>query len=217
MRQCATSVAAEMSPAEHQLLIPSLVTLAGRRRHLEIGTAAGGTLCAMLQAFPTERRPDFVVVDPMRYFPNQQQTINRNLTDHQLDPSRVDFRAMTSKEAFPIASEHNEEFDFILVDGCHRIESVTQDLKWTRLLAPGGLVCFHDYSPNFPGVKMPVDRLVGKHPNYVIEGLADSLLVIRKTAESRSAEVDFSDQCFAQFWSVPQRVSRKLNRWKRAA
>ena len=217
MRECATTMAAEMSSAEHQLLIESLVSLAGRRLHLEIGTAAGGTLCAMLGAFPAQDQPRFAVVDPLKYFPNQLETIQRNLREHQLDPEKVEFRAATSATAFPEAERAGDQFDFILVDGCHRIENVMCDLKWGRLLAPGGLICFHDYAPKFPGVKMSVDRLLKKHPNYVIEGHADTLLVVRKTAPSRTPEVDLSDEWYAKFWSVSHRVTRKINRWKRAA
>lgn len=217
MRACATTLAAEMTSAEHQLLVQTLVSLSGQRLHLEIGTAAGGTLCAMLAAFPADRRPSFVVVDPLKYFPNQLETIHRNLEDHRLDPTKVDFRAATSKKAFPAAARRGEQYDFILVDGCHRIESVTQDLKWTRLLAPGGFLCFHDYAPKFLGVKMPVDRFLKKHPNYRIAAQADSLLVVRKVAASDHLEVDLSDQIYARFWSIQHRINRKMNRWKRAA
>jgi predicted O-methyltransferase YrrM len=217
MRECATTLAAEMSTAEHQLLVESLVSLSGQGLHLEIGTAAGGTLCAMMAAFPADKCPKFVVIDPLKYFPNQLETIQRNLRDHHLDASKVEFRASSSAKAFPKAAAQHDEFDFILVDGCHRISSVMLDLKWTRLLKAGGLICFHDYKPKFPGVQMSVDRLLRRHPNYVIEGQADSLLVVRKRSASRSVEIDLSDEWFARFWSVSHRVTRKLKRLYRAA
>ena len=216
MRQCAKTLAAEMTIAEHHLLISSLLSLAGQRRHLEIGTAAGGTLCAMLSAIPAENRPPFVVVDPLKYFPNQLEIIHRNLIDHNIDPATVEFRAMKSALAFRKSEDNGEQFDFILVDGCHKIQSVMFDLKWSRLLAEGGLICFHDYLPIYPGVKMSVDRFLRKHANYKIVGHADSLLVIRKISPSPKPEVDFSDRVFARFWSLSHRVARKWKRWKKA-
>jgi predicted O-methyltransferase YrrM len=217
MRECATTMVPEMKPAEHRLLIDSLTSLAGRRSHLEIGTAAGGTLCAMMNAFPADKRPQFVVVDPMKYFPNQLETVQKNLRQRQLDPSQVDFRTASSALAFPQAAERKNQFDFILVDGCHRIESVTLDLKWTRLLAPGGLICFHDYEPGSPGVCKAVDRFLRKHPNYVVEHHVESLLVVRKQSLSPLPEIDLSDVLYAQCWKVPHRILRKLKRWNRAA
>ncbi|OYW22698.1 MAG: hypothetical protein B7Z55_04335, partial [Planctomycetales bacterium 12-60-4] len=79
MRACATTLAAEMTPAEHELLLATLRGLGGHGLHLEIGTAAGGTLCAMLGAFSDASRPPFVVVDPMRYFPQQLDLVRKNL------------------------------------------------------------------------------------------------------------------------------------------
>lgn len=217
MRECATTLIPEMRASEHGLLLETLVSLAGRRRHLEIGTAAGGTLCAMMGAFPNSQRPQFVVVDPMKYFPNQFDAIQKNLREHQLDPSQVDFRAASSAHAFPEAASRGDEFDFILVDGCHRIESVTLDLKWTRLLAVGGVVCFHDYEPGSPGVKLAVDRFLRKHSNYQVEKQVESLLVVRKKALSTTPEVDVTDLLYAQCWKLPHRILRKVKRWNRAA
>lgn len=217
MRQCAKTLAAEMTIAEHHLLISSLLSLNGHRPHLEIGTAAGGTLCAMLSAIPADTRPPFVVVDPLKYFPNQLETVHRNLIEHRIDPSTVEFRAMKSVKALRESERRGEQFDFILVDGCHKIQSVTSDLKWSRQLAVGGLICFHDYLPIYPGVKMSVDRFLRKHKNYTIAGHADSLLVMRKISPSPSLEIDMSDELFARFWSLSHRVARKWKRWKRAA
>lgn len=217
MKECATTLIPEMRPDEQKLLIHSMLSLKGERLHMEIGTAAGGTLCAMLSAFPIDRRPQFVVIDPMKYFPHQLETVQRNLREHRIDPSIVDFRQGTSAQAFPDAAARGDEFDFILVDGCHRIENVTLDLKWTRLLAVGGLICFHDYEMRASGVKMAVDRFLRRHPTYKIEKQVATMLVVRKTASSKTPEIDLSDTLYANFWAVPHRITRKLDRWRRAA
>lgn len=171
----------------------------------------------MLSAIELEDRPPFVVVDPLNYFANQLETVHRNLIEHRIDPATVEFRATKSIRAFRTAERRGELFDFILVDGCHKIQSVTADLLWSRLLAVGGLICFHDYDPIYPGVKMPVDRFLRKNPNYKVVGHADSLLVIRKIVASTHREVDLSDKLYARFWSVSHRIARKWKRWRKKA
>ncbi|MBI1345908.1 hypothetical protein GC163_06425 [bacterium] len=216
MRRCATTLEAEMTPAEHQLLLETLQQAPTDGLRLEIGTAAGGTLCAMLDALPVEQRR-FVVVDPMKYFPQQLDTVCKNLRDHDLDPGTVDFRVSTSDVAFEDASARQEAYSFMLIDGCHKIRSVTIDLKWTRLLAVGGVVCFHDVVPELRGVWLAVQRFVSRHPNYELIAQADSLLALRKTAESATPEIDTSDEWYARMWYLPLQVERKWKKLHKAA
>lgn len=190
-----------MAPAELACLTTLLRRCQFPGRHLEIGTAAGGTLCEMLQCFPVDQIPPFVVVDTMRYFPNQLEIVRGNLRDHGLDPAEVDFRIATSDIAFQQAAMAGESYDFMLIDGAHKIRYVTQDLRWTRLLSVGGRVCFHDYAPRCPGVVRALDHFLASHANYRRESLADSLLVLEKTAASVAPEVGWTDLLWANLWS----------------
>lgn len=217
MPRCATTLEAEMTAAEHALLIQTLRESGRQGTHLEIGTAAGGTLCAMLGAFPEGQRPPFAVVDPMRYFPQQLDAVRKNLRDHGFDPATIDFRIASSQVAYLDAETRHEALDFVLIDGCHKIRSVMTDLKWTRLLSPGGVVCFHDYTPRHRGVWLAVNRLLAKHPNYEAVAQADSLLVVRKTAASITPEVTSSDELFALAWYLPLQIERKWQRLRKAA
>jgi hypothetical protein len=216
MRRCATTLEAEMSAAEHAFLRQILCGLALKGRHLEIGTAAGGTLCAMMGFFPAESRPPFSVVDPMRYFPNQWDTVRQNLRLHGIDPELVDFRIGTSAELFPRAAARGETFDFVLIDGCHKIWSVTCDLRWTRLVNVGGVVCFHDYTPRMRGVWLAVNRFLARNRHYEVIGQADTLLAIRKRATGRKAEVDTFDEWYARAWHLPLQIERNWQRWRRS-
>ncbi len=217
MRRCATTLEAEMTPAEHDLLLQTLQQQGCEGLHLEIGTAAGGTLCAMLQAFPPADRPPFVVVDPMQYFPQQRALVEKNLWGHGLNPQEVDFRVTTSAAAFVEAAARQEAYRFMLIDGCHKIRSVMTDLKWTRLLAVGGIVCFHDYTPQHRGVWLAVNRFLSRHRGYEKVAQADSLLVVRKTAASTALEVSPADEWYAKAWYVPLQIERKWNKLRRAA
>lgn len=217
MRRCATTLEAEMSTEEHQLLVDVLRSDHGTGTHLEIGTAAGGTLCEMLAAFDVKQRPRFAVVDSMQYFPDQLETVKRNVAQHGFDAQAIDFRVATSEDAFSRAAAAGDSFDFILIDGCHKIRAVMSDLKWTRLVNVGGIICLHDYSPKFPGVTKAVNRFLSRNPNYERIGLAGSLLALRKTAMSTRPEVTRSDNLYALAWYLPLQLRKKLERANRAA
>ena len=215
MRACATTLKAEMTAAEHELLLGLLQSERLTGRHLEVGTAAGGTLCAMMNCFDENDRPPFVVVDRMTYFPNQIHVIRHNLAQNGLDPDTVDFRVATSAAARVEAVQRGDHFDFILLDGSHKILGVMADLRWTRLLSVGGILCLHDYSPRFPGVRLSVDHFLRRHPNYERYRQADSLIVIRKTRASRRPEVGMVDRAYAWLWYLPLQVRRKWLKWRR--
>lgn len=214
MRRCATTLEGEMTAAEHAFLLEVLKRERFDGQHLEIGTAAGGTLCAMMGCFDDGRRPQFVVVDRMTYFPDQLEAIETNLRRHGLDPVKVDFRIATSDAAFRAAQERGETFDFVLLDGGHKILNVMSDLRWTRLLNVGGIICLHDYIPKFPGVKLSVDRFLAGHPHFRVVGQADSLLALQKVSAGRRPEVSAGDRAYALAMHLPLLTRRKLAKWR---
>ena len=170
-------------------------------RHLEIGTAAGGTLCFMMDCFEANARPEFAVVDTMGYFDGQLDIVKRNLSQNGLDSRQVDFRVMSSDAAFARAEAEGERFDFILVDASHKIRHVMADLRWLCLLNVGGLACFHDYTARFKGVRWPIDRFLHRNPQFSRVGLSGSLLCIRRDTTSAQPEVTSCDRVWALLWS----------------
>src|ERR1700687_1759576 len=96
MRASAITLEPEIPKNELARLVALLHAERLKGAHLEIGTAAGGTLRELMRAYPDETRPRFVVVDPMTYFPDQLAKVRRNLKDAGLDPERVDFRVAKS-------------------------------------------------------------------------------------------------------------------------
>lgn len=201
MRACAVTRGSELSAKELTFLTTFLKEKQIKGKHLEIGTAAGGTLCEMLSCYDLQKIPPFVVIDPMEYFPDQQQVVNQNLIDHDLNPDDVEFRKMTSALALKEARQRDERFDFIFVDGAHKIKYVTQDLGWGKLLNIDGYFCFHDYSPKYPGVFWTVNRFLQRHPNYRVIDHVETLLVLQKKSISKGPEVSWKDVLYAHFWS----------------
>ena len=152
----------------------------------------------------------------MTYFPKQLALVHKNLRQHGLDPHRVDFRISDSKTAFLSAAQKGESFDFILVDGCHKLPYVTQDLRWMRLLNPGGTACFHDYSTKHPGVRIALDAFLKRYKNYEVRGLARSLLVVEKTGPSEEEEIRNSDLVLSRarglLIQLKQSIRKRLKR-----
>jgi hypothetical protein len=89
-------LAAEVSERELAARKALLKTRGLKGPHLEIGTAAGGTLKELMRCYADAERPRFVVVDPMRYFPDQPAIVRKNLASAGLDPKQVDFRIARS-------------------------------------------------------------------------------------------------------------------------
>jgi predicted O-methyltransferase YrrM len=180
----AVGAEAECTEAEIAALVGAMSERKLTRPHLEIGTAAGGTLKRMLLAYPSTERPKFVVVDPLTYFPRQREAIEANLASAGIDPRSVEFRVETSAKALKKALRAQESFDFILIDGNHSLRPVTEDLRWTRLLVPGGFVCLHDYEHLahvvVPGVKIALDRFLARHVNYQLKEVVGAMAVVRK-------------------------------------
>ncbi len=202
MRVSAITLAAEVSEKELAALKALLKARRLKGPHLEIGTAAGGTLKELMRCYADTERPRFVVVDPMQYFPDQHAIVRKNLAGAGLDPNQVDFRISMSWPAFRNATRAGDRFSFIFIDGSHKIHHVTEDLAWTRLLEPGGIVCFHDYNRNFPGVMRPVERFLARHRNFRVVGQVEALLIVEKTAASAALEIGVWDRLRARIINV---------------
>lgn len=72
-------------------------------------------------------------------------------------------------------------FDLIFIDGAHDRDQVSSDAAHAlRLLAPDGLLAFHDYDPRHPGVTSAVDYLVSKGASLL--STTDSLAVVEPPA-----------------------------------
>jgi predicted O-methyltransferase YrrM len=212
MRQSAITLESETTPAERRAVIATLSSAALSGPHLEIGTAAGGTLKELMRIYPDDARPRFVVVDPFTYYADQRGIVERNLRESGLDPASVDFRQGYSWPLLVPALAARERFSFIFIDGNHGAEHVMQDLAWTRLLEPGGLVALHDHNDKFPGVVWATGRFLRKHPNYEKIAHADSLVILRKNAASPVPEVPEFDLRLARWMVAPLRWRRSLRK-----
>lgn len=217
MRHSAYTLAPEMEVQETEFLIKLVTNERLPGPHLEIGTGAGGTLCLMMTAFLDEERPQFVVVDPMRYFPGQFETVQLNLETYGFTLSNTDIRVTTSEAAFHSAERLGERFGFILIDGKHSLLNVMLDLRWTRLLDCGGIVCLHDYSKRFPGVQIAVNLFLSRNSNcYRVLEVSGSLIAIRKIELCQSREFFLWDWLHAWSQSAYVKAAAHIRRFARS-
>lgn len=150
--------------------------VAARPHHrvLEIGSLYGGTLWHWSHLPAVEL---LVSVDVVSEHPSVHDGVlaARQQWDDWFS-SRVDFFAIcgdshatsTLEDASAAASPW--PFDFAFIDGDHSFEGVRADwLAWSPLVAPGGVVAFHDTWPNYdrhePGVVAWCDELRHELPS----------------------------------------------------
>ena len=219
MRNCAKSLESEISKNEIESLSYVLKEKKLGGTHLEIGTAAGGALCHLMELYAkTGSVPKFIVVDPMQYFPNQFEIVCENIQSRGLPLEKVEFLRTTSAKAFSWAKENNVNFDFILIDGNHKIRYVNEDLRWTRFLRPGGLLCVHDYSPRYPGVYLNMNRFLHKYANYKILSQVETLLILEKKSASQYPEISALDRvwatCLGPWFQLKTSTAKRLKKLK---
>lgn len=87
-----------------------------------------------------------------------------------------------SFEDFINWQDPDQTFELIFIDGAHDYKSVVSDIvNATSLMAPGGLLVFHDYrSPLDPDVSTAVDELISAGAELI--STHDSLAVVRPPA-----------------------------------
>ena len=83
--------------------------------------------------------------------------------DHLTDPAKLTWTIQDSSSNYQenIKKIHSfgiKQFDFIYIDGWHSINQVLADWEYVDLLAPGGIVGFHDTNYH-PGPKLFIAAL----------------------------------------------------------
>ena len=219
MRKCAKSLNSEMTNLELDSMIAVLDEMSLKGLHLEIGTAAGGTLCKLLKFYNKHKlySPKFMVVDLFQYFPDQFGVVCENLIKNGFSPEEIEFLKSDSRSVFLEICTQNHSFDFILIDASHKVKDVMQDLKWARLLNLGGVLCLHDFSLHHRGVYFAATRFLRANPNYKIHSRKGSLLILIKKYESHNREVNFIDEILAHiihpFFQFEVSLKKRLKRW----
>jgi predicted O-methyltransferase YrrM len=216
MRDSATTLQSECTEAERAALQDVLLQAGYTGAHLEIGTAAGGTLKELMGVYPdADSRPTFFVIDPMTYFPDQMTKVRQNLSSAGIAPDSVTFHVGTTRSFLPIAKSHKLRFDFVFIDGDHRQLPVLLDLQMADFVTVGGTIALHDDNDRFPGVGWAISRFLDRNPGFTHLGTTESLTLLRKMAPSAHNAVTPGDLLMAriaQTWASWKRSWRKRTR-----
>jgi predicted O-methyltransferase YrrM len=129
---------------------------------LEIGTAEGGTLYAWARI----ATPDAVITS-IDWAPElNEPCVSEAVLESYCEPGqtaviiRADSRLETTRDQAVAAAP--DGYDFLFIDGDHRLETVTRDHDlYAPLVKPGGLVAFHDI------IKPPIRKLDHQRPTEV--------------------------------------------------
>ena len=210
VRQSSITLESECTPAERAAMTQALAGARFTGAHLELGTAAGGTLKELMGLYPdAATRPPFHVIDPMTYFPDQMSKVRQNLTGAGIDPDSVRFHIGTVADFLPVARAEGLRFDFVFIDGDHRHRPVLADLALAEFVTPGGLIALHDNCPKFPGVGWAIDRFLARNPGYERVTQAETLTLLRKTPAAGPGRITPTDMAEAA-------VTQVLSRWRRS-
>lgn len=205
VRQSSITLESECTHNERKALRDILKNANFKAAHMEIGTAAGGTLKELIGCYPLGKAPQFIVIDPLSYFPDQLDKIKKNLISAEIDPESVDFWQGTTEEFINTDAAQDLTLDFLFIDADHRHYPVLVDLAWAAKMNKGGYVCFHDDQPKFPGVGWSIQRFLENNPNFKRVTKADSLVIVQKTDDKREVNISTWD---LQVASIRQPLSR---------
>jgi predicted O-methyltransferase YrrM len=104
---------------------------------LEIGVCRNNDKSST-HVFLQNKKPDTVYIGIDLNDKSFLHELGPNIHTFAADSSKIDANMDRAKELGV------EQFDFILIDGLHSINQVYKDWEYTRWLAPGGIVAFHD-------------------------------------------------------------------------
>ncbi len=203
MRQSGIDLSSECSASERACIAEAIERLSIGGNFLEVGTAAGGTLKEIIQTADKKKLETmFYVLDPLTYYPDQLQKVHQNLSNSNIDPSRVKFWQGTTDSFLPIALKKDLKFSFIFIDGDHKAYPVMNDLRWMTQLEVGGVACFHDYCDKFPGVGWSLDHFLSRNKKFSIILEAETLKVVMRCGEEISPvnKIDLLKSKCAQFF-----------------
>ena len=156
--------AGEDAPLADMLFLLNLAKGRKARRILEVGTYRARTTYALYLNCPEAEITSYDI-----------QNLNSEYRDRLMREPRVSLRLESFQEAEEkLKSE--KQYDFIFIDGSHKVEDVVRDsLLAFKIVADGGVIIWHDYRTNgyfTPLLRVPegLKRLPAKYKIYGVQG-----------------------------------------------
>ena len=156
--------AGEDAPLADMLFLLNLAKGRKARRILEVGTYRARTTYAFYLNCPEAEITSYDI---------------QNLKSKYRDMLMLEPRVSLRLESFQEAEEklkREKQYDFIFIDGSHKVEDVVRDsLLAFKIVANGGVIIWHDYRTNgyfTPLLRVPegLKRLPAKYKIYGVQG-----------------------------------------------
>jgi predicted O-methyltransferase YrrM len=136
---------------------------------LEIGTAWGGSAKAMAESNPLVK---IFTIDLFEDNTKMYTEVSNNLSEF----SNITVMCGNAMRDF---SDWNTDIDVYFEDAAHKDPSlVTNLIRWTSFLKPGGFLLMHDHNDFFPDVGKNIDKLISSGKFTIVETV-DSLTVLK--------------------------------------
>jgi hypothetical protein len=135
----------------------------------------------------------FYMIDPYKHWPDDIYddvgNDNQEIQDARYElvkviankyGDRAKLLRMTSIEALGRVPDNS--LDFVYIDANHKYEFVKQDIKgWYKKVKPNGIIAGHDFSDQFPSVKLAVVNFCHEQEIEIVKiGTADNVWMVEK-------------------------------------
>lgn len=121
--------------------------------------------------------------------PSVQDALDLTLRRFPFMRERIEVRVGSSRHL----DLGQEPFDLVLIDGDHSYEGVRGDYRRVRpLVRRGGIICFHDDSPHFPGVQRFIQE-VAAEPGLELAGSCQTARAFRVIEPSSARRPSLAD------------------------
>ena len=154
----------------------------GKELVVEIGAYVGSTtvfIAKVLEELAV--RASIIAIDPFeRCEPDALNPQGKyaqfisNIRAHGVEDRCVPLVAFSADAACAVP----DRIGVLFIDGSHHYEAVRADLElYVPKVVPGGFVYVHDYFDAYPGVIRAVDEYSGSHPNLVLVGQSNYIIL----------------------------------------
>lgn len=156
--------AGEDAPLADMLFLLNLAKGRKARRILEVGTYRARTTYAFYLNCPEAEITSYDI-----------QNLSSKYRDMLMREPRVSLRLESFQEAEE-KLKREKPYDFIFIDGSHKVDDVVRDsLLAFKIVADGGVIIWHDYRTNgyfTPLLRVPegLNRLPAKYKIYGVQG-----------------------------------------------
>ncbi|HBN75416.1 MAG TPA: hypothetical protein DD473_06285 [Planctomycetaceae bacterium] len=150
-----------MTSTELTLMASLAADLPPGSRWAEVGTLCGRSLLAV--GLAASENTELVSVD-VNWGSERRANVSAHDVFHELASTRCEILAIHALRASShraVETFRDHWFDVVFIDAAHDYESVNQDIQlWLPKVKPGGLLCGHDFSRDWPGVIRAVNELL---------------------------------------------------------